>query len=119
MVENLEERLKQIFAGPEEQIPNYCDMPAIAVSRVVRALVGIESNCPAIKSAADWLLSIQNDDGGWGLVRGDCSRPFSTFWVTRTLANTVPDFRGIGQKVRRYRRLISGKHPKLVPAQST
>ncbi|MEV1046798.1 prenyltransferase/squalene oxidase repeat-containing protein [Streptomyces sp. NPDC049916] len=69
-----------------------CDASTVmdtnATAAAVQALVEIEQHREAADNGADWLKSVQNEDGGWGYNPGSPSDANSTGVVIGALART-------------------------------
>ena len=58
-------REAQILAGPDTHIiPGGGD--GVRLRRELEAAAGIDAQAPVMRKAVDWLVNIQNPDGGWG-----------------------------------------------------
>lgn len=59
----------------------------LGTSFCMRALAAVEGNEERLRRAAEWLVSIQNDDGSWTDGVGQRSTPYGTALATRALAS--------------------------------
>jgi len=85
----MHEGLSQHFPDAEgRSLSEWAQMPIIGTSRVLQAYVALgRSAKPEFRNALQWVLSKQNQDGGFGLSEGDQSRMFSTSVVTELLTS--------------------------------
>lgn len=69
-----------------------CDASTVmdtnATAAAVQALVEVDQHRDAANNGADWLKSVQNEDGGWGYSAGSPSDANSTAVVIGALART-------------------------------
>ena len=80
-------------------VNEFAQMPVIGTSRV---LLGLASaglrDAPGFRNALCWILAQANDDGGFGLARGDRSRVFATSAVAELLM-TIDEHRDVLERI--------------------